>query len=839
LTSSIRVPGPISIDKMRASLPIVVVMTVAAGMNFALDLVVPLGVGIPFTYLLIVLLGVIWATPRQVVVCAAICCALTVLAAILNTEGSLWEGAVNRVMAIAAMCLVAYFGLRYRRAARALEFAGANLDSDNILQTVFKLASTGYSLANVDFTFIRTNPAFQTMLGYSEEELLQKTVIDLLHPDDISRKQALHEALLNDGETHFDMETRYVAKDGGLVTTQERVAVIRNGFGDPRFTATASYDITESAHIRAQARIQNEMLEKVVEHIPVMVVYYAADKKFTWVNRYWQTVLGWSSQDVHAPDIMEKLYPDSDDRMRTAGFISAASGEWGEFRTRAKDGRVVDTSWANIALSDGTNIGFGIDLSQRKQSEAKFGRLLEAAPDAMVIADHDGRIVLVNAQAEKLFGYARAELIGAPVETLIPQRYGERHAQHRARFSVSPRFRAMGAGLELYGRRKDGGEFQVEISLSPLETREGVLISSAIRDVTEREQTVHALRESQKLLAHAQALAHLGYWTWDSASDEVTWSDELFRIYGLEPDTHVPSFADYLERIVPGDRSATKRKVEDALMNGSSFRNQERVARPDGEIRHLISHGAAITDGSGRTQRMVGTCLDVTEQMETEAALKEAAAQLRQLSQKLAESQEIERRKLAVDLHDRVGQNLTALSMNLAIITQRISAADEDVLRRLRDSSLLIESTTACVEGVLDELRPPMLEEWGLHAVLSWYADLFAHRSEITVNVKSQGNERRLRQERETALFRIAQESLNNIAKHARAGHVEIMLDWGEALLSLEISDDGVGFDAATPEFSGGLGTITMRERAQTIGGDLNIEAVPGSGTHIVVTVPY
>jgi two-component system sensor histidine kinase UhpB len=263
-----------------------------------------------------------------------------------------------------------------------------------------------------------------------------------------------------------------------------------------------------------------------------------------------------------------------------------------------------------------------------------------------------------------------------------------------------------------------------------------------------------------------------------------------------------------------------------------------RIVRPGGHVRSLRSLGEVIQDANGGAIRMLWSVLDITEHRRSEDALRTSAEQMTALSRRLVEVQEAERRTLSRELHDRVGQNLTALSINLDILrTSLAGPAHEDHRARLTDCEALLESTVDSIEDVMAELRPPMLDDYGLLPALHWYAKDFSKRTGIQVYVAGNEGMERSAADKEITLFRIAQEALINVAKHAHAKSVQIDLEHVNGYCRMTVKDDGIGIDGSR-RLRPGLGIVTMRERTQAMGGDFEVRNLAGGGTHIRIDIP-
>lgn len=236
---------------------------------------------------------------------------------------------------------------------------------------------------------------------------------------------------------------------------------------------------------------------------------------------------------------------------------------------------------------------------------------------------------------------------------------------------------------------------------------------------------------------------------------------------------------------------------------------------------------------------------EVAERQQAEATITEYAQRLQALASQLVDAQEAERKALADELHDRIGQNLSALNMSLnlhlAQLAGRLPAAElATVTARVKDALALVEKTTEIVRGVMEELHPALLEQYGLASALRWYGEEFAQRSGIAVRCTAGEPFPRLRGKVETALFRIAQEALTNVAKHAAAASAVIALQRTEAGIELQISDDGIGIadDAGRPAVGSGWGMNIMAERARGLGATIDIRRNADHGTCLVVKVP-
>lgn len=267
------------------------------------------------------------------------------------------------------------------------------------------------------------------------------------------------------------------------------------------------------------------------------------------------------------------------------------------------------------------------------ESEEKFRKLLETAPDAMVIVDSKGEIKLINLQTEKIFGYTKDELLGNAVELLIPSHNIKGHRSHSDHFFAHPQTRTMGVGLNLSGKHKNGTEIPIEISSSPLKTADGIWVSAAIRDISERKKAEEKLIKNEKQLNDAQQLAKIGSWEFNLITFDLTWSIEHYRIFELEDTPPDKLYDAYRSKIHPDDIKMLDTVVNNAIELGEGFNYEHRVICNNGTIKYVIGIGRTIKDEQGKPIELRGTVQDITQRKKTEEILRLSELRYRTLAE--------------------------------------------------------------------------------------------------------------------------------------------------------------------------------------------------------------
>jgi len=491
-----------------------------------------------------------------------------------------------------------------------------------------------------------------------------------------------------------------------------------------------------------------------------------------------------------------------------------------------------------IRDSDGTIVGavnFFHDIGERKQAERAAGLLTAIvgfADDAIVSKNLDGVITSWNKGAERLFGYTAEEAIGQNITLIIPRDRRHEEATIFQRLRRGERVQH----FDTVRVRKDGTMLDISLTISPVKDSAGRIVgaSKVARDITQQKQTERSKRESEerfraivettpecvKLVAPDGTLLHM-----NSAGLTMVGADCADVVIGRS----------VYDLIAPKDKGKF-RAFNERICHGEKGSLEFDIVGLRGDHLHMETHATPLLNPDGTVVQLAVT-RDITNRKQAEEAIKE-----KELSARLLKLQDEERRRIARELHDGVGQLLAAVSMNASRLDREKANLSPDAARCAEENSKLIEQVSADIRTMSYLFHPPLLDEMGLHSALKWYIDGFAERSKIAANLELPRDWERLPQDYELCLFRIAQECLTNIHRHSGSLTAQVRLLRSPEEVRLEVSDEGKGLNQETQAKissgeTAGVGLRGMRERVRLLGGSLEIRS-NGHGTTVIATVP-
>ncbi len=681
--------------------------------------------------------------------------------------------------------------------------------------------------------------------GLTRDELREWGWRDVIHSDDRAICEARWRHSLETGN-NYEIEFRirrgsdgaYRWHLGGALPLRDPGGRIVKWFGN-------------CTDIDDQKRVAYARYQSLVEMSPDAMIIRQGDC-FAFVNRATIRLLGANSADeLLGRSIYDLVHPEDRAMVRQRQVRYDVYGETlppAEIRLRRLDGGYVAVEAMAVPIEfDGRVAALAIwrDLTPRKRadlalraSEQRFLSFMNNTPAVAWIKDSRLRWVYASPPYESALGKSTANVLGRDDFEIWPQEIARRLRQSDLEVLESNSPQTMIQQLpDAHGNES----YWLSVKF-PLADETGACgIGGMAIDVTASHRLEQALRISEARMSLAMQTAQMAHWSW-SPEEGLKYSEAMGRLFGRERRGQNTPAKDWLELVHPEDRDALLAAVRESFATGRLMHHDWRVLKPDGSLAWLSSRAQTQYDASGRAVRMVGITMDITQRRNEQEELERHSGRARQLLYRLVDAQESERRNLASSLHDLIGQKLTALNIGLDLLKRDLHAtAGPLVASRLQSMATIVDETVDAIRGVMQDLRPSELEDFGLVPALHSHARRFEEQTGMRASVDSLEPFGRLPGNLELAFFRVAQEALTNAAKHSGATGVRIRAWQAGGRAWLAIEDDGHGFvdpSGARSAGRGGWGLPQMRERAEAVGGQLQIEFPETGGTRVIAQAP-
>lgn len=359
-------------------------------------------------------------------------------------------------------------------------------------------------------------------------------------------------------------------------------------------------------------------------------------------------------------------------------------------------------------------------------------------------------------------------------------------------------------------------------------------------DISKEKRIIEELVKAGELYGLVMKATNDVIWDWELATGQLTWNDNFFSMLGYERNITHQHISFWESCIHPQDRERVTAGIRQAVINRDKIWTAEyRFIKSDGSYVTIFDRGYIIFDEHNEPVRMIGSMVNITEQREAQQELEHSYRTIRELSDHLHQVREEERKSIAREIHDELGQQVTVMKMEITWLISEIKSESPLVRQKMEGLLDVLKETVGSIRRIASELRPSLLDDLGLSAAMEWHLKEFEKRSGVQTHFDSNIPDTELPDGIRIALFRILQESLTNVARHAQASHVVVTIVYHDGAIAMNITDDGNGMDTSRLKHSKTYGILGMKERAGMMGGNYSIESAPGKGTTISVEIPW
>jgi PAS domain S-box-containing protein len=705
--------------------------------------------------------------------------------------------------------------------------------SEERYRELFESARDAIYVHDLKGVYVSVNRAGEKLSGYPRDEIVGKHFTEFVAPEQVDQvRHKLARKLITQQGASYVVEA--IAKDGRRVPVEVNSNLLYEN-GAPVAVQGLARDITERLSAERAIRQAEQKYRDIFENAGEGIFQSTPEGQFLAANPALARMLGYDSPKeliLSLKDISTQIYVDANGRDEFRHLLAEQEMVRGfEHQVFKKDGATIWISVNARAVRDEQGRllyyeGTAQDITETKCAADRlreYEKVVEGLEEMIVVIDRDYRYLIANRAFLKYRGASREELVGHQV----PEFLGEEIFEKVVKKNLDECFKGKVVKYEMTFTYREIGERNLFISYFPIEGTAGIdRVAAVLQDVTEQKRAEEALRQSEERFSkafHSSPAALSVALLEDGRLLEV--NDAFLRMTGYTRDEVIGRSTLELGLWVDSNQRI---KMAGLLHERGTEADLEIIfCKKSGEVRNgLLS--VDVIELSGKPC-VLGIAQDITERKRAEAAL-------RNYSRLLIEAQEAERQKIARELHDQIGQVLTAVRINLHNIRKSCETAES---RSLIDEGMgMVDQALEQVRDLSFELRPSLLDDLGLIAALRWYADRYTQRTGIRTTMVADlpVDQIRLRKELETACFRIVQEALTNVARHARAKNISINLATLNHEIILSIKDDGIGFDEPAPDGAASasrLGLRGMKERALGLGGRLEISSSSARGTEI------